>query len=472
MVTVLALVTGLLIGAIAAWIFAARRQRALEANAMGMREALARKSAEFEALAKTKEDLDRQLGEARAECATATASLSKVEASLSGLRAELDTERKNFNEKVALLEDARKRMSDHFEALANEILEKKGERFSDQNKQTLGQLLEPLKAQIKEFREKAEAIQLSDTQKQATLRAELAQMKELNLRMTEEAHALATALRGEAKIRGNWGEMVLESALEQSGLREGKDYRREVSILTEDGRRRPDVIIYLPQDRHLVIDSKVPLNAYTRYINAEDDAERAQALRDHCGSVAARIRELSDKDYFQLPGLNSPELVFMFIPLESAFVEALRADDTLFEMALSRNVLVATPTTLLTSLNIVRQLWRFEEQNKNSAELAMRAAKVYKKLNTFLGSMMKVGSALDSAKNTYMTAMGQLYSGPGNLIKQASEFKRLGVSVQASLPPPLVEKARLELEYVPEEPDEPDETEESPAEAPEAPGAA
>src|SRR5690606_25247188 len=165
----------------------------------------------------------------------------------------------------------------------------------------------------------------------------------------------------EAKIRGNWGEMVLESALEQSGLCEGKDYRLEVSILTEDGRRRPDVIIYLPQDRHLVIDAKVPLNAYTRYINAEDDAERAQALRDHCGSVAARIRELSDKDYFQLPGLNSPELVFMFIPLESAFVEALRADDTLFEMALSRNVLVATPTTLLTSLNIVRQLWRFEE---------------------------------------------------------------------------------------------------------------
>src|SRR5690606_6890690 len=260
-----------------------------------------------------------------------------------------------------------------------------------------------------------EDIQTKETERQATLRTEIAQMKELNLRMTDEAHALATALRGEAKIRGNWGEMVLESALERSGLQEGKDYRREVSFDTDDGRRRPDVIVYLPQNRHLVIDSKVSLNAYTTYINANDELERAQALKEHCQAVAQRVKELSSKDYYQLPGLNSPEVVFMFIPLESAFVEAMRGDDLLFETAVEPNVLIATPTTLLTSLNIVRQLWRFEEQNATSAELAARAAKVYKKLNTFLQSMQKVGNALNSAKNTYQTAMGQLYSGPGNL---------------------------------------------------------
>jgi DNA recombination protein RmuC len=331
-------------------------------------------------------------------------------------------------------------------------LEQKGERFGELSKKSLDQLLDPLKTQIKNFQEKAETIHLKDTERQTHLRAELAQMKDLNLRMTEEAHALATALRGEAKVRGNWGEMVLESALERSGLREGKDYRREVSIQTEEGIRRPDVVIYLPQQRHLVIDSKVSLNAYTRYINAEDELERAQALKDHSGAVAARIRELSEKDYFQLPGLNSPEVVFMFIPLESAFVEALRGDESLFEMAIERNVLVATPTTLVTSLNIVRQLWRFEEQNANSAELAMRAGKVYKKLNTFLQSMQKVGSALDSARKAYSTALGQLYGGPGNLIKQASDFKRLGVSVQGNLPPQLVEKAMLEIEFLPERP--------------------
>jgi DNA recombination protein RmuC len=418
---------------------------------VGLRETIARTGAELDASKSQNEKLVAEVSMVQGEHRAVADVLARTVAELSGVRAELDFEKKQIAEKVALLEAARNSLSDHFQTLASAILEKKGEQFSELNKQGLGHLLDPLKIQIKSFQEKAEAIQLSDTEQQAQLRSELAQMKELNLRMTAEAHALATALRGEAKVRGNWGEMVLESALERSGLREGKDYRREVSITTEDGRRRPDVVIYLPQDRHLVIDSKVSLNAYTRYINAEDDLERAKALKEHSNAVASRIRELSDKDYYQLPGLNSPEVVFMFIPLESAFVEALRGDEALFEMAIERNVLVATPTTLLTSLNIVRQLWRFEEQNASSAELAMRAGKVYKKLNTFLQSMQKVGGALDSAKNAYSTAMGQLYSGPGNLIKQASEFKRLGVSVQGSLPPQIVEKAMLEIEFLPDE---------------------
>jgi len=265
--------------------------------------------------------------------------------------------------------------------------------------------------------------------------------------MTAEAHDLATALKGQAKQQGNWGELILGNVLDRSGLRDGIDFKREVSFNTADGRKRPDVIIYLPQNKHLVVDAKVSLNAYTRYVNAELEADREIALREHVSAIASRIQELSDRSYFELPGLNTPEMVFMFIPIESAFVEALKADENLFQKAIEQNVLVATPTTLLTSLNIVRQLWRFEEQNAHSAELADRAGKVYKKLVTFLSSLENVGKQLDRARESYDQAMGQLVHGKGNLINQAKDFERLGVSVQNALPENLLARAALELEH-------------------------
>jgi DNA recombination protein RmuC len=303
---------------------------------------------------------------------------------------------------------------------------------------------------MNEFRSKIEEIHIKDAEQQATLKAELGLIKDLNRQMTTEAHNLATALKGDAKKRGNWGELILGNVLERSGLSEGKDFKKEVSFATDEGRKRPDVIVYLPQNKHLVIDAKVSLNAYTRYVNAADDLTRQQALNEHVSAVSSRIQELSDRNYFEVPGINSPEMVFMFIPIESAFVEALRADESLFQKAIERNVLVATPTTLLTSLNIVRQLWRFEEQNAHTAELAESAAAIYRKLGTFLASMTDVGEKLDKARDSYGRAMGQLYSGKGNLIQRAKEFERLGVSVKTSLPDQLVAKAALELEHLPE----------------------
>ena len=362
----------------------------------------------------------------------------------------LAAERSQAEEKQALLLEAKEALTNQFKSLANDILEEKSKRFTEQNQTNIGQLLNPLKERMTEFKAKVEEIHIKDTEQQATLKAELGQLKDLNRQMTEEAHGLATALKGQAKKQGNWGELVLGNVLDRSGLREGKDFKREVSFNTEDGRKRPDVVIYLPQAKHLVIDAKVSLNAYTRYVNAEDDLLRQQALQEHVNAVASRIQELSNRAYFELPGLNTPEMVFMFIPIESAFVEALRADENLFQKAIEQNVLVATPTTLLTSLNIVRQLWRFEEQNAHTAELADRAGKVYKKLVSFLGSMEAVGKQLDKAKESFGTAMGQLYTGKGNLIGQAKEFEKLGVSVQTPLPDHLVAKAALELEHLPE----------------------
>lgn len=381
-----------------------------------------------------------------------TRDITLLNKQVSELATLLESERKQSQEKLHLLIDAREQLSDQFKSLANEILEDKSKRFAEQNQTNLGVLLGPLQTQIREFKAKVEDIHLKDTEQQATLKAELNQLKDLNRQITEEAHGLATALKGQFKMQGNWGEMVLENILDRSGLRSGKEYRREVSFNTATGRSRPDVIVYLPQEKHLIIDSKVSLNAYTRYVNGKDEIEQQLALKEHVAAISSRIKELSDRNYFELPGINSPEMVFMFIPIESAFVEALRADETLFQKAIEQNVLVATPTTLLTSLNIVRQLWRLEEQNLHTAALAERAAKVYKKLNTFLVSMMAVGNQLDKARDSYNTAMSQLTSGKDNLIKQANDFKKLGVAVQATFPENLLARAELELEHLPDLP--------------------
>jgi DNA recombination protein RmuC len=227
----------------------------------------------------------------------------------------------------------------------------------------------------------------------------------------------------------------------------GQDYKREVSFTTETGRQRPDAVVYLPQKKHLIIDAKVSLNAYTRYINSEDKVARKVALDEHVRAVGDRINELADRDYYKLPGLNSPEMVFMFIPIESAFVEALKADETLFQKAIENNVLVATPTTLLTSLNIVRQLWRYEDQNKHTAALAKQAERVFKKLNAFLNNFEEVKKGLDKAAEAYRKAEGQLVSGRGNLVKQVGEFKNLAPAIKAELPSYFTEKSDLEIDY-------------------------
>lgn len=391
------------------------------------------------------QELQRELGGAQQELAGATA--------------RLEEQRRHADEQLLQLrqvsESARKSLTEEFQNLANSILEDKTRRFSEQNLASLGNLLDPFKERLNEFKKRVEEIHYQDVQQQATLKAELAGLKELNQRMTTEAHELATALKGQAKKQGNWGELVLENVLARSGLQEGHDYKREVSFNTAEGKQRPDVIVYLPDAKHLIVDAKVSLNAYTRYVNSEDELERKQALKEHVKAVADRITELADRRYFELGDLNSPEMVFMFVPVESAFVEALRADETLFQQALERNVLVATPTTLLTSLNIVRQLWRLEKQNAHSAALADSASRLYHKFTVFIGTMEELGRKLDAARASYGKAFGQLYQGPGNLIKRAKEFEQLGVAVKGALPQYLVDKAELELELLPPTGDEP-----------------
>jgi DNA recombination protein RmuC len=357
-------------------------------------------------------------------------------------------ERRHHDEKLQQLENSRLQLKKEFETLAQQILKSTQQEFTQSSKEGMANFLQPFRQQITDFNQKVETIHTNDLKQREELKTELKNLQKLNLQMTEEAHQLSTALKGQKKTQGNWGELILENVLDRSGLQLDKDYKREVSINTQDGRKRPDVIVYLPDEKHLVIDAKVSLNAYTRYVNAENDIERAQALKEHILALSSRIKELSDKNYFDLPGLKSPEMVFMFVPIESAFVEAIRADQALFQLAIDKQVLVTTPTTLLTSLNIVRQLWRFEDQNKYSARLAEEASKVYNQLRLFLESMDALGKQLDKSRQTYDTALKQFISGKGNLVKRVEDFQKLGVSVQKEMPAEMLEKARLELDLI------------------------
>lgn len=423
-----------------------------------LKDALANEGKRSQSLATSEREVREQLQDIKAQQVVAAERYDALNARFTAqgseytkLKTELDEREASHAREVANFEKQKGSLSEQFKLLSNEILEAKTQALQESSKLSLSAVMTPFQQSIDTFKREVQEIHHRETTQQGELRKELESLKALNQQITTEAHELSTALRGQKKLQGNWGELVLENVLERSGLQLGKDYQREVSITTEEGTQRPDAVVYLPQGKHLIIDAKVSLNAYTRFVNAEDEGERAIALKEHVHAVSSRIKELADRDYYKLPGLNSPDMVFMFIPIESAFVEALKADETLFQKAIENNVLVATPTTLLTSLNIVRQLWRYEDQNKHTAALASRAEAVFKKLNTFLASFEKIKKGLENATEAYVKAEGQLVSGKGNLVKQVGEFKNLAPAIKAQLPAYFVDKAALEIDFIPAE---------------------
>jgi DNA recombination protein RmuC len=421
-----------------------------------LKDELAQEGKKAKALEASDKEAREQLQEIKALLAAAIekqdalqARITDLNSQYTKLKTEQDEREASHAREVANFEQQKASLAEQFKLLSNEILEAKAKSLQESSKLTLSSVMNPFQQSIDSFKKEVQDIHHRETTQQGELRKELESLKELNRKITAEAHELSTALRGQKKLQGNWGELVLENVLDRSGLQLGKDYQREVSFTTEEGRQRPDAVVYLPQEKHLIIDAKVSLNAYTRFVNAEDETERNIALKEHVQAVASRIKELANRDYYKLPGLNSPEMVFMFIPIESAFVEALKADETLFQFAIENNVLVATPTTLLTSLNIVRQLWRYEDQNKHTAALASKAEAVFKKLNSFLASFEKIKKGLDSATVAYTTAENQLVSGKGNLVKQVGEFKNLAPAIKAELPDYFADKAALEIDFIP-----------------------
>lgn len=430
----------------------------LQAERESLKDELAGEGKRAKALETSEREVREQLQDIKAQQVAATERYEALNSRFTAqsseytkLKTELDEREASHARELANFEQQKTSLGEQFKLLSNEILEAKTQALQESSKLSLNAVMTPFQQSIDTFKREVQEIHHRETTQQGELRKELESLKALNQQITTEAHELSTALRGQKKLQGNWGELVLENVLDRSGLQLGKDYQREVSFTTEEGRQRPDAVVYLPQGKHLIIDAKVSLNAYTRFVNAEDEGERAIALKEHVQAVSSRIRELADRDYYKLPGLNSPDMVFMFIPIESAFVEALKADETLFQKAIENNVLVATPTTLLTSLNIVRQLWRYEDQNKHTAALASRAEGVFKKLNTFLASFEKIKKGLETATDAYVKAEGQLVSGKGNLVKQVGEFKNLAPAIKAQLPAYFADKAALEIDFIPAE---------------------
>ncbi|MEI6747339.1 MAG: DNA recombination protein RmuC, partial [Methylococcaceae bacterium] len=347
---------------------------------------------------------------------------------LAELTAKLDAEQKQGLEKITLLNEAKEELSDKFKTLATEILEEKSRRFAEQNQTSLGQLLEPLKIQLQDFKGKVEEVYVQEGKDRSALAEQLKTMMTLNQQLSKDADNLTRALKGDNKAQGNWGELMLERILDTSGLRKGHEYDVQESHKREDGSRlQPDVVIHLPEDKHLVVDSKVSIIAYNDYISAESEAIQKAALKRHVDSFKMHIKGLSEKNYQHIHGVKSLDFVLMFVPVESAFMLAVANDNELWQEAWKKNVLLVSPSTLLFVIRTVAHLWKQEQQSKNAQEIAKRGADLYDKIVGFVGDMNDLGTRLKQANDSYDKAFNKLSKGRGNVMRQAEMLKDLGV---------------------------------------------
>jgi DNA recombination protein RmuC len=366
--------------------------------------------------------------------------------SLAELRNTLESERSTSQEKLALLMDAKQGLVDQFKNLANEILEEKSRRFTEQNQTNLGALLDPLKLRIAEFQTKIEDTYVKEGKDRTALGEQVRQLMQLNQHLSEDAKNLTRALRGSSKTQGNWGELVLERVLEGSGLRKGEEYVVQSSLNREDGSRvLPDVIIHLPEGRSLVIDSKVSLVAYEEFAVTEVELDRAAAGKRHIESIKGHIKGLSDKNYQSIYNLKSLDFVLLFVPIEPAFMLAVSSDRDLFMDAWNRNVLLVSPSTLLFVVRTVAHLWRQEAQSRNAQEIAKRGADLYDKFVGFVEDLTSLGTRLRQAQTEYDGAYAKLTTGRMHLVGQAERLRDLGVKPAKSLPPALIDSAMEEL---------------------------
>lgn len=361
------------------------------------------------------------------------------------LETRLEEQQAQNQKALAMLNDNKESLKQEFKHLAHEIFEARGKVLSDQHHEQLHSLLAPFKEQLGEFRTKVEQAHQEDSAGRAALKQQLETLHQLNRKMTDDAESLAKALKGDKKLQGNWGEMQVETILDSSGLIKGQEYQREPNYRDDDGQNwRPDFIVHLPEGKHLIIDSKVSLVDYMAVVNAETDDERDAAMTRHIQSIRNHINGLSEKDYPSLPQIKAPDFVFMFMPIEPAFISAFQHDQQLFNDAFEKRIVVVTPTTLLATLRTVANLWTIERQNANTRKLAEKARQVYDKLRVFVEKMEKLDIQLGNARTTYDDAMGTLKHGRGNLIAQADQFLALGVRVKKELPSKTLETADLE----------------------------
>ncbi|WP_420935488.1 DNA recombination protein RmuC [Alteromonas sp. A081] len=370
---------------------------------------------------------------------------SKITEITSQLSASLES-KKAQKEKIELLERTEQRLAKEFENTANKIFKEKTGEMSAQNKSSLDFLLAPLKTQIGDFSKQVNEVYTNEAKERHALKQEVHSLKALNEQMGKEAVALTKALKGDNKKQGTWGEVVLERVLKESGLRLNHEYDTQVSLKDEDGGLfKPDVIVHLPGEKDVVIDSKMVLTAYERYFNAEDDATRQQALKEHINAIKNHIKQLTTKNYHDLHGVKTLDYVLMFIPVEPAFNLAIEEDNELIQLALEKNIMLVSPTNLIVALKTINNMWRVEYQNQNAQDIANKAGAIYDKLVGFVDDMKKLGSHLERAEGSYGEAMKKLSQGRGNLIRRAESMKELRIANNKELPTELVENADLPI---------------------------
>ncbi|MGJ8759250.1 MAG: DNA recombination protein RmuC [Polaribacter sp.] len=358
----------------------------------------------------------------------------------------LETEFKNVEEKLAHnkneVEKLQEKFTNNFEVLANKILEEKSTKFTQQNQENLKIILNPLQEKIKVFEDKVDKTHKESIDYHAALRQQILGLKELNQQMSKETLNLTKALKGDNKMQGNWGELVLERVLEKSGLEKDREYYVQQSFANEDGKRiLPDVVIHLPDNKKMIVDSKVSLTAYEQFINEEDETLKAQFLKEHVASLQRHVHQLSEKKYEDIYKIESPDFVLLFIPIEPAFAVAINSDNHLYNKAFEKNIVIVTPTTLLATLRTIDSMWNNEKQQRNALEIARQAGALYDKFNGLLGDLVGIGKRIDDSKNEYSNAMNKLFEGRGNLITSVEKLKKMGAKAKKAIPENIIKRA-------------------------------
>ncbi len=352
-------------------------------------------------------------------------------------------------EKIASLKNTEERLKKEFENLANRIFDNKSAQADGNSKKQLEAVLAPFRQQIGDFKAQVNKAYQDESLERRSLQKEILGLKDLNQQMAQEALNLTQALKGDNKTQGNWGEMVLESILEQSGLREGQEFELQAHLHSDEGvSRKPDVIVHLPENKDIIIDSKVSLVHYEQHISANTEDERQQALTLHLRSMKGHIKDLGEKRYENLQGVRTLDYILMFVPIEAAFYSAIEQDPGLVQYALDRNIMIVSPTNLLVALRTIQNIWRYEHQNENAKAIAEKAGAMYDKFCNFVVDMEKIGNNLETTHKNYNLAMNKLSTGRGNLVRRAKEFQDLGVKTQKSLPTTLADRSELDTEEV------------------------
>ena len=382
-----------------------------------------------------KDNAATELEKMRAELATKMVEQATTVTKMEGLKEQLAEEKQ-------AMADLQKRLTTEFENMANRILKERAAELSETSKKDLGAILNPLKDNIAEFKQQVREAYSLEMRDKAGLREQLKLLTEQNARISDEANNLTKALKGDVKQQGNWGEIVLERVLEMSGLHIGREFEREaVSKDDSDANKRPDVIVHLPDNKHVVIDSKVSLVAYDRLVNAPDNAAYETALKDQVSSLKKHVNELAAKNYPNLPGLNAPDFVLMFVPIEAMFSVAVDADKNLFAYAWEKKIVIVSPTTLLATLRTIASIWQQENQTKNAFEIARLGGVLYDKMVGFIDDFQKIKRSLEAADKAYNDALGKMSTGKGNMLNTATRIKELGAKAGKTIPQNLLQDA-------------------------------